>query len=73
MNKTKFTVAISCYNIEKYVERAINSVLNQTFKDYELIIIDDCSTDNTDEIIAQFSDLRIRYLKNEKNSGAGQP
>lgn len=69
MNKTKFTVAISCYNIEKYVERAINSVLNQTFKDYELIIVDDCSTDKTMEIVKNIEKENIKIYSTEKNSG----
>ena len=58
------------YNTAKFISESINSVLAQTYKDWELIIVDDCSTDNTDEVVASFNDERIRYLKNEKNSGA---
>ena len=49
----RFTIAISSYNIEKYIKRAIDSVLNQEFTNYEIIIVDDCSTDNTVEKIKQ--------------------
>ena len=69
MNKTKFSVAISCYNIEKYVERAMNSVLNQTFTDYELIIVDDCSTDKTMEIVKNIEKEDIKIYNTDKNSG----
>lgn len=57
------------YNAEKYIGEAIESVLNQTFKDFEFIIIDDCSTDRTSEIIKEYTarDARISYFRNEKN------
>ena len=55
------------YNGEKYLKEAVESVLEQTLSDFELIIVDDCSTDATSEIIAGFSDSRIVYLRNEKN------
>ncbi len=59
------------YNTARYIEDSIRSVLEQTYTNWELIIVDDCSTDNTDEIVAKYlSDTRIRYLKNPKNSGA---
>lgn len=65
------SVIMPSYNTAKYIPHSINSVLYQTYKNWELIIVDDCSTDNTDEIVNPFlSDNRIRYLKNEKNSGA---
>lgn len=64
------SVIIPTYNREKTIERAIKSVLNQTHCNLELIIVDDCSQDNTEEIIKEISDERIRYLKLEKNSGA---
>ena len=47
----RFTVAISTYNVEKYVERAVKSVTNQEFNNFEIIIADDSSTDNTMKII----------------------
>ena len=68
---SKVSVITASYNCAKFIEESIKSVLNQTYDNLELIIIDDCSTDNTDEIIKKYlSDQRIRYLKNEKNSGA---
>ena len=59
------------YNTGKYIAETIESVLAQTYKNWELIIVDDCSTDDTDKIVEKFlSDKRIRYLKNSHNSGA---
>lgn len=59
------------YNTAKYIADTINSVLKQTYTNWEMIIVDDCSTDNTDDVVkAYLGDTRIRYLKNEKNSGA---
>ncbi len=59
------------YNTAEYIAESIKSVQSQTYKNWEMIIVDDCSTDNTDEVVqAYLSDPRIKYLKNEKNSGA---
>jgi len=58
------------FNCEKYIAEAIESVLSQTFQDWELIVIDDASNDKTEEIINPFlSDARIRYIKNPLNLG----
>lgn len=62
-----FSVIIPTYNRAKYIKKAIESVLNQTFSDFELIIADDASTDNTKEIVSSIKDSRIIYFKNEKN------
>lgn len=69
-----FSVIMACYNAAPYVQKAIQSVINQTFKDWELIIIDDASQDNSLSIIeaASRNDSRIRYLSNEINSGAAK-
>lgn len=65
------SIIMPSYNTDKFIEDTINSVLNQTYQNWELIIVDDCSTDNTNEVVSKFlSDKRIKYLKNEKNSGA---
>ena len=63
------SVITPMYNAEKFLSTSINSVLNQTFKDFELILIDDCSTDKTLEIAKSFSDSRIKILSTEKNLG----
>lgn len=72
MNETtpKISVIVPMYNAEKYLSTCIKSILNQTFKDFELILIDDCSTDKTLEIAESFDDPRIRILRNEKNLGS---
>lgn len=64
------SIIMPSWNTGKYIAESIQSVLAQTYTNWELIIVDDCSTDNTDEVIANFCDKRIRYLKNTQNSGA---
>lgn len=65
------SIIMPSYNTEKFIGESIKSVLAQTYQNWELIIVDDCSPDNTDEAVAPYlADPRIRYLKNEKNSGA---
>jgi len=63
------SIIIPTYNRAKFLPRAVNSVLNQTFKDFELIIVDDASTDNTKDIIQGFKDPHIRYIKHNDNRG----
>lgn len=70
VNEELVSVIMPSYNTAEYIADSINSVLSQTYTNWELIIVDDCSSDNTDEIVSQFDDKRIRYLKNDKNSGA---
>lgn len=65
----KISVIMPVYNAEKFIKETIESLLNQTFSDFELIIIDDGSVDNSYEIIRCYLDKRIKYFKNEKNSG----
>ena len=65
------SVIVPVYNAEKYIRRAIESILSQTYTDYEFIIINDGSVDNTKNIILSFQDDRIVYLENKKNSGPG--
>lgn len=67
----KITVCIPVYNEEKYIGNCIKSLLNQTYNDWNLIILDNCSTDNTAEIIKKIKDNRITYIRNEYNIGAG--
>ena len=64
------SIIMPSYNTGKYIAESIASVMAQTYTDWELIIVDDASTDNTDDIVATAIHSRIRYLKNEKNSGA---
>lgn len=60
------------YNCENYIKKALDSVINQTYKNWELIVVDDCSTDKTADIIKEFikKDKRIKYHKLDKNYGA---
>ncbi len=64
------SIVMPVYNTARYIEEAISSVLAQTYINWELIIVNDCSPDDAETIICQFEDRRIRYLKNDKNSGA---
>ena len=65
----KVSVIMPAYNAEKYISEAVESILNQTFSDFEFLIINDGSIDNTEKIIKSYGDERIVYVKNEKNMG----
>lgn len=65
----KVSVIMPVYNAEEYVSFAIDSILNQTFTDFEFIIINDGSTDRTRDIIKRYKDKRIKFVNNEKNLG----
>lgn len=63
------TVLMPVYNAEKYLKEAIESILNQTYKEFDFLIIDDGSTDGSETIINSYKDSRIIFLKNERNMG----
>lgn len=65
----KLSVLTPVYNAERFLIKAIDSILEQTFTDFEFLIIDDCSNDNSTHIIQSYTDCRIRYYRNEKNLG----
>src|SRR3954447_19823090 len=67
------TVGMPVYNAEQFLAKALDSFLDQTFKDFELLISDNASTDRTEEICRKYAarDRRIRYFRNAKNMGAG--
>ena len=63
------SVVIPTYNRADVIERSIKSIQDQTYQDFEIMLVDDASTDNTDEVVRRIQDERIRYIKLEKNSG----
>jgi len=64
------SIIMPSWNTEKFIAESIQSVINQTYTNWELIIVDDCSNDNSEEVILAYKDSRIRYIKNDKNLGA---
>jgi glycosyltransferase involved in cell wall biosynthesis len=66
----KISVIIPTYNRAGFLRTAIISVLNQTFQDFEIIVVDDASTDNTPEVVTHFGDERIKYMRNNTSKGA---
>lgn len=64
------SVVVPCYNSEKFIVETIESVLAQTYDNFELIVVDDGSTDNSGQLISQFNDKRLNYLR-RSNGGAG--
>lgn len=65
----KVSIILPVYNGERYLEQSIRSVLNQTYTDLELVIVNDCSTDYTETIIMKFvnEDKRVKYIRNDEN------
>lgn len=67
----KFSIIMPAYNAEKEIEKSIKSVLKQSFKDYELIVVNDYSTDNTKEIVEKYKNIKlINHKENKKAGGA---
>ena len=69
--RPEISVIITTYNTEKYIERAICSVLDQTFQSFEIIVVDDASSDGTVDVVRSMADERIRLVVREKNIGMG--
>ena len=69
----KISIVMTAYNMEQYIEQAMRSCLNQTHNDIELVVVEDCSTDNTLKIVEAIAkaDNRVVVIKHEKNLGAG--
>lgn len=70
MKNELVSIIMPTYNCAKFIKETIESVINQTYESWELVIVDDCSNDNTEEVVASFNDKRIKYHRLEKNSGA---
>lgn len=64
------SIVMPSWNTGRFIAESIESVLSQTYHKWELIIVDDCSTDNTDSVVQSFNDTRIKYFRNDKNLGA---
>ena len=72
MNKQSLvSIIMPTYNCGKFIKKTIDSVINQTYSNWELIVVDDCSNDDTEKVLKKYQkDKRINYIKLEKNSGA---
>ena len=70
MKDELISIITPTYNCAKFIGKTIESVLSQTYKNWEMIIVDDASKDNTEEIVSNYKDDRIRYIRLTENSGA---
>jgi len=69
MKQPMISICIPAYNNEGFIKETIESILNQTYKNFELIVVDDKSRDNTVKVVEEIKDARIKLFKNEKNLG----
>lgn len=67
----KISVIVTAYNVEPYIGACLNSIINSEYKDLEIIVVEDCSTDKTKDAIKAFKDKRMRCIWNKENVGAG--
>ena len=72
MEKKRFSIIIPAYNVQEYVNKAIDSVLKQDFKDYELIVINDASTDRTEEVVKQYEEKynNVKLISHKENKAS---
>ena len=73
MNEAKITIGLTCYNAEDTIARAIKSALDQNWPNFEVLVVDDCSTDGSVAVVQSFEDMdgRIKLIRHEKNLGPG--
>ena len=69
MHTPKVTFIIPCYKLAHLLKECVTSILAQTYGDFEVLIMDDCSPDNTPEVAASFRDPRVKHIRNEPNLG----
>ena len=71
MNSVKISIIIPVYNVEKYISQCLDSAINQSLKDIEIIIVDDCGSDKSMDIAKEYAknDSRIKIIKNSQNIG----
>ena len=69
MSAARVSVVMAVYNGAPYLREAMESVLSQDYRDFEFVIVDDCSTDETPQIIARYGDPRVMYMRNQRNAG----
>ena len=65
----KVSVVIPTHNRHEFLRSAISSVLDQTFQDFEVIVVDDASKDETPAVVSRFSDIRVKYIRHRTNRG----
>jgi glycosyltransferase involved in cell wall biosynthesis len=65
----KVSFLIPCYKLAHFLEECVGSMLRQTYTDFEIVILDDCSPDNTEEVARRITDPRVRYVRHEQNIG----
>ena len=71
MNKPKVSIIVALYNKKKYIKKCLKSLVNQTLKDIEIIVVNDCSTDKSLDIVKSIDEKRIKVINNKKNKGIG--
>lgn len=69
MDNPRITILMPIFNVDKYLRESIDSVLEQTYQNFLLLILDDCSTDDSGSIVTSYTDSRIRYVHNDSNLG----
>ena len=72
MGNIKFSIIIPTYNSEKYIEKCLENVLSQTYKNIEIIVIDDCSTDNTVKVLEKYENIKLYKTKENSRQGAAR-
>src|SRR3954451_10954181 len=69
MSEPLVSFVVPCYKLAHYLAECVDSILSQTYTNLEVLIMDDCSPDNTPEVAKSFTDPRVRYIRNEPNLG----
>lgn len=72
MNNIKFSIIMPAYNAEDFIENSINSILSQTYSNYEIIVVDDCSTDNTYNIVKKYPNIKLLQTPINSRQGAAR-